>query len=85
MTKVNNIGSPCRLFGDGPVRRAARPIRLVHLRLHEAMAQAVNDAGNKVPVVAHKRNRGGWLVTMRADDWFKLLGQRPSGLEARNV
>jgi len=37
------------------------------------MAQAVGDAGGKTPVVAHKRNRGDWLVTMRADDWLKLL------------
>ncbi len=43
------------------------------LNVHEAVAQAVNDAGDQVPVVAHKRNRGGWLVTMRADDWFELL------------
>jgi hypothetical protein len=42
------------------------------LRIHEAMAQAINDAGGKIPVVAHKRNRGEWLITMRATDWFKL-------------
>jgi hypothetical protein len=57
------------------------------LRVHEAMAQAVNDAGQKIPVVAHKRNRGQWLMTMRADDWFKLLAsrERPSGLESRSA
>ena len=43
------------------------------LNLHDAMAQAVEDAREKVPVVAHKRNRGDWMVTMRAADWFKLL------------
>ena len=43
-----------------------------HLNVNEAMAQAVGDAGEKIPIVAHKRNRGGWLVTMRAGDWFKL-------------
>src|SRR5437868_11197563 len=43
-----------------------------HLRLHEAITQAVNDAAGKTPVLVHKRNRGGWLVTMRADDWFEL-------------
>jgi hypothetical protein len=46
-----------------------------HLRLHEAMAQAVHDAAGKTPVVAHKRNRGDWLVTMRADDWFAMLAK----------
>jgi hypothetical protein len=43
------------------------------LNVNEAMAQAVADAGQKIPVVAHKRNRGDWLVTMRANDWFKVL------------
>ena len=46
-----------------------------HLNLGQAMAQAVNDAGEKTPVVAHKRNRGDWLVTMRASDWFDLLAR----------
>jgi hypothetical protein len=43
------------------------------LNVNDAMAQAVGDAGGKVPVVAHKRNRGEWLVTMRAADWFVML------------
>jgi Holliday junction resolvase len=43
------------------------------LNVNEAMDQAVNDAGQNIPVVAHKRNRGDWLVTMRASDWFELL------------
>jgi len=43
------------------------------LNVNEAMAQAVEDAAEKIPVVAHKRNRGDWLVTMRAHDWFDLL------------
>lgn len=43
------------------------------LNIHQVMAQALDDAGQNIPVVAHKRNRGDWLVTMRADDWFELL------------
>ena len=51
-------------------------VKLVeHLNLAQAMAQAVHDAGEKVPVVAHKRNRGDWLITMRASDWFSMLAQ----------
>ena len=46
------------------------------LNLREAMAQSVRDseaegAGN-IPIVAHKKNRDGWLVTMRAEDFFKI-------------
>jgi hypothetical protein len=49
------------------------------LNVNEAMAQAIDDAGDKIPVVAHKRNRSEWLVTMRASDWFKMLAKvRPA-------
>jgi hypothetical protein len=41
------------------------------LNIHNAIAQAIRDAGHKTPVVVHKRNRGEWLVTMRADDWLE--------------
>lgn len=44
------------------------------LNVWEAMVQAVHDAGTaKTPVVAHTRNRSGWLVTMRAEDWLDLV------------
>jgi hypothetical protein len=43
--------------------------------ISEAMAQAVNDAGGRTPVVAHKRNRGEWMVTVRASDWLQLLAR----------
>jgi len=44
------------------------------LNVWEAIAQAVRDAGpSKTPVVAHARNRSGWLVTMRAEDWLDLV------------
>lgn len=55
------------------------------LRIHEAMKQAVEESkterfpgGEKdlefaTPVVAHRRNRGGWLVIMRLEDWVELV------------
>ena len=50
--------------------------RVEKLNIHEAMAQAEHDAeaegkGN-MPIVAQRRNNTKWLVTMRAEDWFKL-------------
>lgn len=44
------------------------------LRLGEWMLQAVRDAGGngRIPVVFHRKNREGTLVTMRLDDWFEL-------------
>jgi len=47
------------------------------LNIHNAMAQAVRDNGNsgKIPAVAHKKSREEWLVTINADDFFRILRQ----------
>lgn len=47
--------------------------RVERLDLCGAMAQARNDAGNQTPIVAHRKNRGDWLVTLRAEDFFQIL------------
>jgi len=47
--------------------------RVERLNLHDAMEQSIHDAGKKIPTVAHRRNRGEWMVTMRAGDWFDLV------------
>jgi hypothetical protein len=44
-----------------------------NLNVLNAMKQAVNDAGTKTPVVAHKKNGEPWLVTMLAADWLELV------------
>lgn len=33
-------------------------------------------ASSRPPLVIHKRNRGEWLVTMRASDFVSMMGQR---------
>lgn len=38
------------------------------------MAQAIEDAGGKVPIVAHRRNRQDWIAILRMDDLLQLLG-----------
>jgi len=43
------------------------------LELGKAMDQAVSDAGTKIPVVVHKKNRGPWMVTMLSEDWFEIM------------
>ena len=45
--------------------------RTERLNLGEAMRQAEADCAGKIPVVAHRRNRQPWLVTLRLDDWLK--------------
>ena len=50
--------------------------RVERLNIVHAMAQAIGDAGAKIPIVAHRRNNSIWLVTMRADDWFRLIHEK---------
>lgn len=46
------------------------------LNIWDAMAQAIHDSmGAGVPIVAHTKNRHGWLVTMRVEDWFRLYDE----------
>ena len=50
--------------------------RTEKLNIHSAMAQAIHDAdGKAIPIVAHRRNRDKWLITMLADDWFEMYGK----------
>lgn len=46
------------------------------LNLQDAMDQSRRDAEaagmDEVAIVAHKKSRCGWLVTMNADDFFRL-------------
>ena len=54
--------------------------RVERLNVGEAMHQAERDAAGRVPIVAHRRNRQPWLVTMHLTDWLRLIrggGGRP--------
>ena len=44
--------------------------RVEHLNVSEAMRQAIRDASGRIPVVAHRRNREPWFITMRLDDFL---------------
>ena len=51
--------------------------RVEKLNVPEAMKQAVRDSvwfRDGAPAVFHRRNREGWLVTMRLEDWVKMYG-----------
>lgn len=51
--------------------------RVERLNIHEAMQQSIRDSeGKAIPIVAHRRNRDMWLITMRAADWFTLYRER---------
>jgi len=52
--------------------------RVERLNIDEAMSQSIRDAQEKIPIVAHRKNNCKWLITMRAEDWFKFYNE--SGL-----
>lgn len=44
------------------------------LQLEAAYAQAVADCpADKTPAIAHKRNRGEWMITLKASHFLALL------------
>ncbi len=49
--------------------------RVEALRLYEAMAQAVADAGENVPVVLHRANQKPWVAIVRLEDLPRLAVQ----------
>lgn len=53
--------------------------RVEKLNLETAMEQSIRDAGDKIPMVAHRKNNGKWMVTMRAEDWFAQYREWEAG------
>jgi Holliday junction resolvase len=47
--------------------------RTERLRLYEAMAQAKADAGDKLPIVAHRAKRCDWIAVLGFRDLLALL------------
>ena len=50
--------------------------RVEKLNLQDACAQAEGDAKGKPWIVAHRRNNAPWLVTMLADDFFRVYQEK---------
>lgn len=47
--------------------------RVENLNIYAAIEQSKADAGeSKTPVVMHRKNGKGWLVTMELEDWILL-------------
>jgi Holliday junction resolvase len=48
--------------------------RTERLNIHDAIAQSIRDAkSGDIPIVAHRKNRTKWLITMKAEDWFVMF------------
>jgi hypothetical protein len=51
--------------------------RVERLNIHDAMTQSIRDAAEgQMPIVAHRKNRTEWLVTLRAEDFLKLIDNK---------
>ena len=54
---------------------------VANLSLYRAMQQAINDSGDKLPMLAIKRDREEWLLVIRAEDVvhfaWRVLFERP--------
>lgn len=51
--------------------------RVEKLNIHKALTQAIDEAKKRndgIPAVFHRRDREGWTVTMRLEDWIDLYG-----------
>ena len=46
--------------------------RVEQFRLYPALEQADEDAGSKIPIVAHRKNLKPWVVCLRLDDLPRL-------------
>lgn len=65
-------GSPDVRCPDLPIHWEAK--RTERLRIYEAIQQAVDEAPDgKMPVVAHRRNRGEWVAILRLEDLLAIL------------
>ena len=52
------------------------------LNIDNAIEQAIRDTkDNKIPAVFHRKNRKGWLVTLRLDDFMKIYGEYYSSMK----
>ena len=41
-------------------------------RLWDALSQAKADAGDKMPIVVHRKNDCEWVIVQPLEDWIKL-------------
>jgi Holliday junction resolvase len=54
--------------------------RAENVSLEAALSQAQRDAKGRPAIVAHRKNRGRWRITMDAEDWFTIYREYEAGL-----
>jgi len=75
-TFIGGKDNPDISFTSGTRRYHVECKRTERLKLHEAINQAERDAGaDSIPVVAHRRSREPWYITMKLTDFLKGGGK----------
>lgn len=59
------------IITDMPIHVEAK--RQETTKIHEWFAQSKSACGDKIPTVVHKRSRDDILITLRFEDFMKLL------------
>ena len=73
-----NTGEASDVIGLPGIHQEVK--RVERLDLTAAMDQAKRDAKHgEIPIVAHRRNHERWMVTMDAEDWFRLYREWEAG------
>lgn len=69
---VGGVGNPDISFVTAGRRFHVECKRCEALNIHAAMRQAESDCREALPIVAHRRNREKWLVTMPLDVFLEV-------------
>ena len=73
-----NTGDASDVIGLPGIHQEVK--RVEHLNIYESIEQAERDKKDfEIPIVAHRKNRFPWLVTMKADDWFSIYREFEAG------
>ena len=79
-----NTGDASDVIGLPGIHQEVKRVEALNIQI--AIAQAIRDSKaegkENVPIVAHRKSRKEWLVTMRAEDWFKLYKEWETHLKS---
>ena len=79
-----NTGDASDVIGLPGIHQEVK--RVEHLNIYEAIEQAERDKKDfEIPIVAHRKNRFPWLVTMKAEDWFRIYREFEAGRDEHKI
>ena len=70
--RLDDLG--CDIVDNSPYSIQCKAVERLNMSNH-ALLNGMKDNGLPMPVVFHKRNRKGVVVTMLLEDWLKMVKQ----------